>query len=404
MQLSRAQYVCLVFSIMATAIGQSLVFAILPPLGREVNLAEVQITSIVALSAFIFGVASPYWGRYSDRVGRKPVIMIGLIGYTVGTLVFASLFQAALMGLIGGSMLFALALIFRCSQSMVMSASGPAATAYAADHTSADQRTKAMARLGAAHNTGTILGPAVSGGLATLGLLAPLFFAGILTGVAAIYTWLKLPVTPNDQLQQRTLQAKVRYTDPRVVRLLAICIGMFSGFSGIQQTLGFNIQDKLGLDGIQTAQMTGGALMISAIFSFVAQLLLVGRLNWKPETFIRLGTLCLIGCAAFMTLSDTFLGLSIGMALMGTGLGMAMPSISAAASLAVTPEEQGAIAGLVSSCPALGFMVGPVIAGYLYQLNPSYATGFSLFIFCILFAVLLISRKKATPDIKPPKQ
>jgi MFS family permease len=103
MQLSRRQLSILVFSTLCVAMGQSLVFAILGPLGREVGLQEMQITSIVAISALLFGVVSPKWGRYSDRVGRKPVILIGLMGYTVGTVIFASLFQAALLAGTAGS-------------------------------------------------------------------------------------------------------------------------------------------------------------------------------------------------------------------------------------------------------------------------------------------------------------
>ena len=82
-KLSRHQQTVLILSLMATSIGQSLVFAILPPLGREVNLGELQITSIIALSSLVFSLASPRWGRFSDRVGRKPVIITGLVGYTM---------------------------------------------------------------------------------------------------------------------------------------------------------------------------------------------------------------------------------------------------------------------------------------------------------------------------------
>ncbi|MDP5052341.1 MAG: MFS transporter, partial [Congregibacter sp.] len=118
--LSRRQLLVLIAALMATGIGQSLVFAILAPLGREVELSEVQITSIIALSALVFAVASPYWGRLSDSMGRKPVILIGLIGYTIGTLVFTSVFMAGLTGVLSGLTLYGVALIARCSQSVVM--------------------------------------------------------------------------------------------------------------------------------------------------------------------------------------------------------------------------------------------------------------------------------------------
>jgi MFS family permease len=394
MKLSRQQLSTLAFCLVAVAIGQSLVFAILPPLGREVGLSELQITSIIASSALVFGVISPRWGRYSDRVGRKPVILIGLAGYTLGTLLFASLFQFALMGMISGLALYALALFLRGAQATIMSATGPAATAYAADHTSPDKRTRAMAKLGAAHSTGTILGPAVSGALATLGLLAPLFFAGLLTAVAALVTFYMLPRTAAADLVHREKRARLRYADPRIVRYLVAAIGLFVGFSGIQQTLGFSIQDKLDLNGIETAQMAGAALMVSAVFSFLAQMLLVQRLNLKPEQFVHMGLTCLLLAAWFVGTFETFPYLAIGMAFMGMGLGTAMPSISAAASLAVTAEEQGAVAGLVASSPAIGFVGGPLIAGALYQLNPAFSSIFSGIVFALLLGTMLFTGRR----------
>lgn len=397
MSLTRQQSAVLLFSLLTVAIGQSLVFAILPPLGREVQLSELQITSIIAVSALVFGVASPFWGRYSDRIGRKPVILIGLLGYSIGTLAFASTFQAALMGVFSATTgFYALVLLSRCGQSVIMSATGPACTAYAADHSLPEQRTKAMARLGAANSMGTILGPAVSGALATLGLLAPLFFAGALTAIAALVTFIKLPPTPPADLVARAARKRLRYRDPRVVRFLVAAVGLFTGFSAIQQTLGFSVQDRLLLSGIETAQTTGAALMVSAVFAFSAQWLIVQKLNLEPEQFVRMGLLSLLCATIFVGNFETFAGLSIGMAFMGAGLGLSMPSISAGASLAVTPEEQGAVAGLVSSCPAIGFVAGPVIAGWLYQQQETYASIFSACVFAVLLLLMLFNPRPPT--------
>jgi len=389
--LKRQQSTVLIMALMATAMGQSLVFAILAPLGREVSLGELQITSIIALSALIFGLAAPRWGRFSDRIGRKPIIITGLIGYTVGTLLFTSVFYAGLTGLLSGVALYTILLVTRCSQSIVMSATGPAAMAYAADHTSRDQRTKTMARLGTANSMGTIIGPAVSGALATFGLLAPLYFAAGLAAVAAVVVWRKLPVTPPAQLISRTITAKLRYTDRRIALLLVTAVGLFIGFSAIQQTLGFQLQDKLQLTGIETAQMTGAALMVSAMFTFLMQLTVMQRVQLKPTQFIRIGLLPMIIGAAIVSGFETFTVLAIGMAFLGTGLALCMPSISAGASLAVETSEQGAAAGLVSSCPAIGFAVGPIVAGGLYQIHSPLAPLFSGAVFFVVLMVLVVS-------------
>jgi len=386
-QLPRQQLAVLILALMATGMGQSLVFAILAPLGREVHLRELQITSIIAVSALIFGLAAPRWGRTSDRIGRKPVIITGLVGYAVGTVCFASVFYAGLAGLLGGAALYGVLMVTRCCQSIVMSATGPASMAYAADHSRREQRTKTMARLGTANSLGTILGPAVSGVLATLGLLAPLYFAAGFAALAAVVVWRKLPVTPAEQLTARKLTLKLRYTDRRIALLLVVGVGVFIGFSAIQQTLGFQLQDKLHLGGIETAQMTGAAMMVSALFTFVMQVTVMQRVQLQPMQFIRIGLLSLLIGAAVVSGFDTFAVLAVGMAFLGTGMALCLPSVSAGASLAVTPEEQGGAAGLVSSCPAIGFVVGPVCAGGLYQIHSPLAPLFSAGVF---FAVLLV--------------
>lgn len=389
--LNRHQLTILILALMATGIGQSLVFAILAPLGREVQLGELQITSIIAISALVFGVVAPRWGRFSDRAGRKPVIITGLLGYTVGTLLFTSVFYAGLTGLLAGTALYGVLLLTRCGQSVIMSATNPAATAYAADHTSREQRTKTMARLGTANSMGTILGPAVSGALATFGLLAPLYFAAALAALAALLVWWQLPATPADDLTSRRISARLRYSDKRIVLLLATAVGLYVGFSGIQQTLGFQLQDKLGLSGIETAQMTGAALMVSAAFTFLIQITVMQRLKLKPTQFVRLGLLALLFGAAVIASFDSFAVLAVGMGFLGAGLGLCMPAISAGASLAVTPEEQGAAAGLVSSCPAIGFVAGPICAGALYQVHGPLAPLFSAAVFFLVLVMLVIN-------------
>jgi MFS family permease len=291
---------------------------------------------------------------------------------------------------LAGTTLYLVLLAVRGSQSLVMSATNPAATAYAADHSSPEQRTRTMARLGTANSMGTILGPAVSGALATFGLLAPLYFAAGLAFLAALLVWWQLPVTPRSELTRREVAVRLRFTDRRILLLLTTATGLFVGFSGIQQTLGFQLQDKLDLTGIRTAQMTGAALMVSATFTFLIQVTVMQRLKLRPTQFARLGLLSMLFGAAVIAGFQSFAVLAVGMAFLGVGLGLCMPAIAAGASLAVKPEEQGAAAGLVSACPPIGFVSGPIIAGALYQVHPPLAPLFSAAVFFLVLALLVI--------------
>jgi MFS family permease len=316
------------------------------------------------------------------------------LGYSVGIVLFASVFQAGLMGLLTGFPLYFAAIVARCSQSSIMAATVPACTAYTADLTAPERRIRAMGQLGAANSLGMILGPAVSGAVATLGLLAPLYAAGLLTALAAGLVLWKLPAIPAVMRKSHAARARLRYRDPRIVRYLLGSIGLFTGFSSIQQTLGFSIQDKLHLNGIETAQMTGGALMIAAIFAFSAQWFLIQRLKLQPEQFILCGLATMLLGAGFIGSFEEFGFLAVGMAFVGLGLGLTMPSVSAAASLAVTPEEQGAVAGLVASCPAVGFIAGPVLGGLLYQVDGAYPSVLSGAVFVLVFVMMIRSRSK----------
>ena len=140
--------------VFAHGMGQTIVMAILPSLGREIHLGEFAIGAIISASSLVFFISSRAWGRVSDRWGRKPVILVGLWGDAVGTLVFAGLFAAGMAGLLAGSLLYALIIGTRMSQSMLMSATAPGTAALIADTTTPVTRAAGMGRLSAASNIG----------------------------------------------------------------------------------------------------------------------------------------------------------------------------------------------------------------------------------------------------------
>jgi MFS family permease len=137
--------------------------------------------------------------------------------------------------------------------------------------------------------------------------------------------------------------------------------------------------------------MTGAALMVSAVFTLLVQVTVMQRLQLRPTQFIRIGLLAMLCGAAVISTFETFTVLAVGMAFLGTGMALCMPSISAGASLAVKPEEQGAAAGLVSSCPAIGFAIGPICAGALYQVNSALTPLFSAAAFSVALIILVLN-------------
>lgn len=353
-------------AIMAVSMGQTVVFAILAPLGREAGLIELQIGAIITCSSITFSVLSPVWGRVSDRLGRKKVMIIGLLGYTLGTLLFTGTFFAGFQGWLTGVWLFACLVAARVLQASVMSATSPAATAYISDVTSLSERTVSLGKIGAAHNVGTIMGPAIAS-LAFLGLLMPLYAAAVFTLVAAVFIYLKLPALPV-QASHEVSKKRLSYFDSRIFPFMLIGVSMFTGFAIVQQTLGYYVQDVLQLSAEHTMQRVGAIMMASAIASLFSQWFIVQRLGWLPIRLMRVGLMSMFVGFLGLIFASQFWQFMLGMGFVGLGMGMAGPGFISAASMAVDSKEQGSVAGLTSAGPALGFIVGPLTGAALYQL------------------------------------
>jgi MFS family permease len=367
---SRLSTRLVLFSVLATGIGQSMTFTLLAPLGREVGLGEVQIGLIITCSSLVFTLTSPFWGRSSDRWGRKPVLLLGLFGYSFGCLLFASVFLFGLRGLLSGLTLYLLAIFSRVLMASLMSAAPSAAAAYIADTTSTGQRVAGMGRLGAARTLGAILGPALSGLLAAIGLLAPLYIAAGITLISSLLVVVVLKEPPRAATRPAT-RLRLKVLDRRYFPYILIGFLTFFAFSMMSQTIGFYFQDRFALDGSTTAQALGFGMMVSAAMSLFSQAYLAGRLKMQPIRMMTLGLPVLMVGYALLLLAGSIVELGAYMGILGLGLGMVAPGYTAGASLAVGPDEQGAVSGLVSACPAAGFVLGPLVGTSLYQVNPA---------------------------------
>jgi len=373
----------LLVSLVAVGMGFTVLFPILAPLGREIGLNEVQITFIIGLSGLVVFLATPYWGRLSDGWGRKAVMMIGMFGYAAGTVLFNSVLYAGLEGWLAGWALFGALVMARMTHATVMSAAMPAAQAYMADITDAAARTRGMGAAGAANNLGAIIGPAVAG-LAVISMLTPLWVMAAVALLNGLFIWRFLPDPPRHR--EGRASPRMKYTDPRILPFVVVGVLMFSGMAVVQQTMGFRFQDALGLSAGDTARTVGIAMMLSAGCSLFAQGVLVQRLDLAPFVLLRLAIPLLIIAFSIMALVESQLGLTLAMMIQGLGMGLAGPGFMAGASLAVAPSEQGAVAGVAASCGPLGFTIGPILGGLLYQWAPTLPYASAAVMYALLFA------------------
>jgi MFS family permease len=377
----------------AMGFAQTVLFAILAPLGREVGLVEVQIGAIISTSSLTLFLVSPFWGRASDLWGRRKILLIGLFGYSAGTVMFASVFQAALLGYLVPVTALVLLIVTRVANATVMAAVAPSANAYMADITTITNRIKGMGAIGAAGNIGSILGPAIGGLLASISLLTPLYFSVFLTLAAAILTLYALPELPKPTVIKKT--KRLKYTDPRIFPLVIAGVFLFMGFAIVQQTIAFRFQDVLGLDGTQTAKIVGISLMFSAAAALLVQLLVIPRLHVRPFVLLRISMPIMMIAFAMMALSQSQNMYILAMCILGLGMGLAGPGFMAGASVAVSSEEQGAVAGVAGSCGPLGFTVGPLLGTYLYSIDGALPYWFAFIsYFLLFFFTLKFSDKK----------
>jgi MFS family permease len=381
-------------------LGLSVLFPILAPLGRQLGLSEIQVGTLSTSYAVMQFVASPFWGRRSERIGRKPVLLFGILGFSVSFFAFAFVAQLGLNGTLGSSALFAALLACRILGGSFSSATLPTAQAYIADTTDREQRTSGMALVGAAFGLGVVFGPAIGAGLAGISLLAPVYFSASFAVVNAIFVWLKLPEPP-----RHAERPKAAPLSPLARRLWPLLVmgGVVSLSSvAMEQTVAFYFQDRLALSADQTARTVGVALVFYGVVAVLVQGFLVRRRAWTPSRLLRLGLPIALAGFVGLIFAHHFVTLTLALALQGFGQGLALPGVSAALSLGVGDDEQGAAAGLSSSAHALGRMLGPVAGTSLYQLRPEYPYAFSAALLVVASLALFSRRIRSVTLLEAP--
>ena len=197
----------------------------------------------------------------------------------------------------------------------------------------------------------------------------------VLTAHSAIGLGVGLPPSaPRQTARTVPLRAVLRhglaaYADPRLRDLLLTGVMLFMSFALIQQTLGFLFQDQFLMSPAEAARALGLTMMMAALTSLSGQLIVVQWLKAPATLLIALAVPSIGAGAVILWLADTEALMSGAVLLVGLGLGFGMPAIMSLASLRVPTQEQGRVAGLASACPALGFIVGPLVGTGLYTLD-----------------------------------
>lgn len=361
----RRAFQVLFLSLVCLGIGQAGMFAILPPISRQLGMSEFQTGSIFAVSATIWVFSSAYWGARSDRFGRRPMVVLGLAAFAISTFLFALSIELGLAGVLSIAIVYPLMVASRSIYGIFGSAGFPAAQGYIADRTSPAERTNAVASLNAAFGLGTTAGPGVIAALAVFGTVAPFYFIAALGAASAFAIWRYLPERTRPVMQKKD-QAALSWRDPRILPFIIFGVMMGTAGSIPIQIIAFFFMDVLKLDTDSAIQLSGVGLMASSMAALFAQLVIVQRLKLNAGELVKWGIG--IGFVSYLLfiLGETYGLIVFALLLSGLGFGLIRPGYGAAASLAVGKDQQGAAAGLTGGAGASGFIFAPLVGNWLY--------------------------------------
>lgn len=354
----RAQLGVLFAALFVAMVGFGVVIPALGHLSLHFGASSVAMGVMTSAYAFAQFLAAPAWGGLSDRIGRKPIVVVGILGFGVSFLVmaFAESFSTLMIGRVLGGLLSA--------------ATIPAAQAYAADLSTPDERAGVLGLMGAAMALGFVLGPALSVVLVPLGLSAPFFFSaalGLGTGLLGLVL-LTEPVRTTHVAPRLALWGSLRVAvagpeAPWYWITFAVMFGASSTFA----TLVYFIEEHL--HGSQRDASLAFAAFGAA--SALAQGLLVGPVVRRCGESPTVSTALVLGACGFgvLSIADHLASVHLGIAFVALGMALSRPTVTSLVSRR-SALGQGAAMGLQAAFDSLGRMLGPLWAGWLYGVRP----------------------------------
>lgn len=354
-----------------------------------------------SLMQFLF---VPIWGRLSDRLGRRPILLISIAGSAVS---FALLGTARSL----------LQLFIARALSGLATSNLSVAQAYVADVTGPEERVRGMGMVGAAFGLGFVVGPFVGGELsrATLELpfglvvragTAPFFLAAALS----FLNWfLAFHLLPESLPRNGTVTRRAgRIFDGRRLRrelgrppirgLLGVSLLTTVAFSMMEQTLILLGERRLQMDPTGAGRLLGfvGVLMV------LVQGGLVGRLarRFGEERLLLAGAALIVPGLLLVAASHRWSLLLVAMVPLAVGSGLLHPSLNALLSRRTPPDEQGGILGLSQSLSSLARVIGPSTGGWLFQtagVGSPYVVGAGIMVAAVVCAAVAVRAERAGP-------
>jgi len=368
-------------------VGFGIVIPILPLYGERFQPSGLTLGLLMASYSAMQFIFAPILGRLSDRVGRRPVLLISLVGSVIGYLLFgfagsmAVLFAARIIdGISGGNIATAQAVI--------------------ADITGPEERAKGMGIIGAAFGLGFIVGPAVSALLVDIQPWLPGVAAALTSAVAFTLVLFKLPETLPEEVRRdarrhpldlRSLR-EVLTAHPMVAMCFATVLLVIFAFSNFETVFAqfASAQHGLGISRI------GWLFVYAGVLGAVVQGGLVGRLVkiFGETKLVVVGSLLAALAVGAVPYPTSMAGLMAVLALLALGQGLVSPSLSSLTSKLVNPDEVGGVMGIYQAFSSLARIFGPLTAELSYHVGYHWPFRVAAVAYFLAFGVSVVLRRR----------
>ncbi|WP_018708134.1 MFS transporter [Siminovitchia fordii] len=373
-------------------VGFGIIIPVLPFYAEEMGASPAELGLLMAVYSLMQLLFAPMWGRISDRIGRKPVMMIGIFGLAI------SFFMMALSSALW--MLFAARII----GGFLSSANMPTVMAYVADITSDEDRGKGMGIIGAAVGMGFIFGPAIGGIFSKTSLNMPFYLAGFSSLLTFIFVLLLLKesLPPEERGEQKAKKIPLhKVLRGPITVLYALQLFTSLSLAGLEATFAYFAAKKAGLGTVQL----GYLFMIMGLAGAIVQGGLVGRMTKKygEGAVIQAGIVVSAIGFGLILLVNNFTTAAVFLTIFGIGNGVIRPSVSALLTK-TSAAGHGSTTGLLSSFDSLGRIIGPPLGGWLFSISIGfpYISGLVISILTFLMYQLYKSRSKKVHSISQP--
>ncbi|MCQ6558206.1 MFS transporter [Paenibacillus mendelii] len=346
--------------LITTFIGFGIIIPVLPELIKEASPGSVEFHTGMMLSIYsaISFVLSPIWGGLSDRIGRRPVILIGVLGFAASFLVF---------GIADGNL--TLMYISRVLGGLFSGAVTSVIVAYVADITPPDQRTKGMGLVGMSIGLGFTIGPGFGGLLSLVSHNTPFYAAAALALItfALAATKLTESLTPEQRTashERKPSRWKAFTGSLKYLYVLALFVSL--SLAGLEATLQLFGMKRFDVTPLQVGIM----FLVCGLVGALVQGGVVRRMIRKGDEpkFIAAGLI--ISAVGFLLLvtSHSLWTATVYLAIFGIGNALIRPCVTSLITQKTT-VGQGVASGLSSSMDSLGRIIGPLMGAFLFTVN-----------------------------------